>query len=232
MNENNQVKRTLTADELQRVYAMTNESEYNDASVNARRDPTTRRIVSSFDGADDQLNVAFTTESVFSKVETVLNNSPTYIDQEFVTISVPGSNNVTHQPVSEYYKWRFPLEYENFRRGLGARIAGTPLSVWSHLSPSQMKHMELQGIHTVEQIANLSDNAGPAFAGFYALKAKAQQFLDAARDSTKASQLQDELAKRDAELDLLKDQMSRLMGMLDAQATEKKSKSASKGADQ
>lgn len=103
MTTNTQSARVLSPDELQAMYAVTNEALYSDDKVGAVRDPITRRIIQSEDGRDDALNVHFSIEPVFSRLETYLNGSPTYVDQEFVTISAPGGgvNLVVHQPVTD-----------------------------------------------------------------------------------------------------------------------------------
>jgi hypothetical protein len=172
------------------------------------------------DGPEDQLNVRFTTEAVFNKLLTYRNGGvPKYSDMDFVTISCPGSNTLTvHSPVTEYHKWRFPIEYANFKKGQGELISGTPLSLWPLLSQSQLREMDNIGIRTVEQVANLSDSNSGAFAGFHGLKSKAKQFLELANDKAAQGALQAELNERDqkhkAELAAMQAQMDQMLAMM------------------
>lgn len=188
------------------------------------RDPRTGRIVGGIDGSDSQLNVAFSLESVLDKLETVRARktgdlAPKYKDIAFITVSAPGQEKDTliHTPVTDYYQWRFPHEWQAFEKGQEARQSGTPLALWPAMTPSQIKELNYQGIHTVEQVANLSDSVG-GLRNFNALKQKAKQFLEGNKDKAAVGVLQAELNERDAqhkaELAAMQQQLSQMAELI------------------
>lgn len=146
-----------------------------------RRHPDTGRIIS--EGArDDALTVKFTTEQFFSKVKTFQNGGePSFVAQDMITITNPGTNDVLHAPVTDYYQWRFPVEWDNFKRGQAGELIGTPIEEWSEITPSQVKELQHANVYTVEQIAAMSDGSG-GVRGLFALKTKAKHFLASKKD--------------------------------------------------
>jgi hypothetical protein len=207
-------------DEFLAIVGQTDQQQYADTNEEVRN-PATGRIIKGGDGADDGLNVQFSTEAVLNKLESYRAKRNVYTDMEFISVRAPGQNLTSiHTPVTEYYKWRFPVDYAAFKRGQAEVVTGTPLAMWPLISPSQMKDLEHSGIRTIEQIANLSDSAAPAMRGFYTLKAGAQQFLDNARDTQAASRLQAQLdqanAQNQATVAMLQQQMADLMALVKA----------------
>lgn len=182
------------------------------------RDPRTGRFTQHSDfGADDKLNVKFTTEPVFSKKETFLAGGVhKYVDMEFVTITVPGNRDLmVHAPATDFYQWRFPFEYAAFKRGQDAAVTGTPLEIWAALNPSQIQELKYHGIRTIEQIATLSDSSSGVMRGFYSLKHKAQQFLDEAKDAAAngalRAQLEEQQARHASEMQAMEERLMAVM---------------------
>src|SRR6185436_3220596 len=100
-----------------------------------------------------------------------------------------------------------------------AREIGTPLSEWPVLTRSQAEEFSSLKFFTVESVANASDaNIGNLgmMGGIapYALREKAKAFLKAAQDSSLPQHQAEELAKRDAEIEALKQEMKRLAGLV------------------
>lgn len=195
-------------------------------STEVTRDPITKRIVKGIDGNDSSLFVNFTREAVYSKLESYkadrTGKTPKYVDMDFITIGVPGDPSLTvHAPVNEYYKWRFPLEYQRFIEGQSQRGVGTPLNTWPVLSPSQVKDLEFHGVTTVEQLAALPDSSSRIILGFNGLREQARAYTNKSADQQRDDALQAELAKRDKELEELRQQMETL---LNAKKSEKPAK--------
>lgn len=218
-----------TADEMLAILGQSDYQQYKDTTE--IRNPATGRIVAgSIDGADDQLNVRFTTEAVFNKLLTFrAGGVPKYSDMDFITISTPGDNKlVVHSPVTDYHQWRFPVEYANFKKGQSDILTGTPISLWPLMTPSQIREFENAGIRTIEQVANLSDAHATKFAGFYRLKTQAVQFLEQAKDTAAQGKLQAEFEAREAankaEMNAMREQMDQMMKLLQAQTEKKKEK--------
>lgn len=181
------------------------------------RDPRTGRFMQHTDyGEDTKLNVQFSTESVLSKLETYKAGSMKYVDMDFITITVPGNRDlVIHTPVTDFHQWRFPQEYEAFKRGQEAAVVGTPLELWPGVQPSQIAELKHQGIRTVEQLAALSDTASGTLRGFYAMKHKAKQFLDDAKDKNAAAvvraQMDEQDARHKADIKAMEDRFAALL---------------------
>lgn len=212
----------LTEDQQLAIFAMSEGSEYADRNGEVRDRVTGRIIAPDFD-RDDQLNVEFMIEAVYDKTASFLAGTAQYRDMEFISIIPPGESGkfaTVHTPVTEYHKWRFPVDYENFKKGQGALISGTPLVNWPLMTPSQIRDLNATGIRTVEQVANLSDSNAGSLSGFYKLKQQAQRFLDAAKNTAQAGAMQAELESvREAsriELDAMKAQMAQMLELLQA----------------
>lgn len=201
---------TPTYNEINLDVAIANQGgthRFVDDEGRGSRDPRTGRFSHHADfGEDMKLNVKFSTEPVFSKKETYLAGGvPKYVDMDFVTIVVPGKGDlVIHTPVTDFYIWRFPLEHDAFKRGQEASVIGTPLEMWPGVQPSQVAELKHQGIRTVEQLATLSDASSGVLRGFYAMKNKAQQFLDDSKDKNAAAfvraQMDEQESRHKAEL--------------------------------
>lgn len=194
-----------------------------------RRDPITGRLVYHPDfGANDQNQVTFSVQPVLSKLETYLAQGvPKYVDMEFITIVVPGNRDLTqHCPVTDFYIWQYPNEYKAFKQGIGQKIVGTPLSLWPVLTPSQIKELEYHGVHTVEQLANLSDSVSGVLRGFHSLKAKAKEFLEDARDVAKNAllkqQLEEQQEAHNAQMAEMNAKFEALMKVVEANAAQPK----------
>lgn len=215
MTTDQPTKQGIDLDQLNAIYNMGVGSRFSEDGV--VRDHRTQRILGGdkADGSDVALNVSFSLEPVFSKLATWQNGGlPTYADMEFVTVSAPGQREtLIHTQATDYYQWRFPAEYKAFKDGQQAAVTGTPLSIWPYLKPSDVKALEHQGVRTVEQLASLSDSVK----GMQSLKARAKEFLAAAKDTAKAGVLQDELAQRDAQLAAMQQQLDDLKAAIAAQ---------------
>lgn len=204
-------------------------SRFAEQEAELTRDPRTGRIIT--DGLrDDALIVSFTTDKVFSKVETYKNGGdPTYVDMDFITITVPGDrDNTVHTPVTDYYQWRFPKEYAAFKQGKDGIINGTPLADWTEVSPSQVKELSFHGITTVEQIANLSDSVSGALRAFHKMKAKAKVFLEHRNKVAATTEVQTLLAEQAqqhaTEMAEMKAKLDALMALVEGNAKAVKAK--------
>jgi hypothetical protein len=214
-----QVDRPLTAEEIAQLSTLEEGGPFASLEQEVRRNPSTGRIIEGPDGPDDKLFVAFSLEPRFSKVDTVRAGAPKYRDTEMITIYMPGQvNNLTvHTEVTEYYKWRFPMEYQAFKSKHNASVVGIPLIHWPEVSPALLKELEYHGIRTVEQVAGLPDNLTGELRGFRGLKAKAQAFLENAQESAAKQELEKRLKEQEgqfkAELDAMRAQIESLLAL-------------------
>lgn len=166
-------------------------------------------------GADSRLQVRFYKRPVQQEAETLEAGRPIYKEFDFVHICVAGD---TLTEIDTYalasHKARFPIQWANYQNRVGANdqeVVGTPVSEWPLVSKSQAEELRAMKFHTVESIANASDQQlqrmGMA-AGMspYAFRDKAKSFLNLASNSAETDKraqeinnLKEELAKKDEE---------------------------------
>jgi hypothetical protein len=177
-------------------------------------------LPSDENNADSRLQVRFYKRPVQQEAETLAEGRPIYKEFDFVHICVAGD---TLTEIDTYalasHRTRFPIQWANYQNRLGAddqEVMGTPVSEWPLVSKSQAEELRAMKFHTVESIANASDQQlqrmGMA-AGMspYAFRDKAKSFLNLAANSAQTDQraqeineLKEELAKKSAENDKIK----------------------------
>lgn len=112
-----------------------------------------------------------------------------------------------HAPDSE----RWPKAWMAFKNSQAQVHEGTPLESFPLLGTSTVLNFKAYNIHTVEQLASVPDstihNLGT---GAMDLREKAKAWLKAASDASAVTQMQSELAKRDADIAALKQQITEL----------------------
>ena len=205
-------------------------------------------LPSDENNADSRLQVRFYKRPVQQEAETLASGRPIYKEFDFVHICVAGD---TLTEIDTYalanHKTRFPIQWANYQNRLGAddqEVMGTPVAEWPLVSKSQAEELRAMKFHTVEAIANASDQQlqrmGMA-AGMspYAFRDKAKSFLNLASNSAETDkrtqeiqELKEELAKKEAEsvkikaetdakLALMQDQMAAILAAV--KPTRKKS---------
>jgi hypothetical protein len=199
--------------------------------------------------ADSRLQVRFYKRPVQQEQETIDAGRPIYKEFDFVHICVAGD---TLTEIDTYalasHKQRFPIQWANYMNRVGANdqeVIGTPVSEWPLVSKSQAEELRAMKFHTVESIANASDQQlqrmGMA-AGMspYSFRDKAKAFLNLATSSAETDKreqeinsLKEELAKKElenakikAETDAKLAQMQEQMATILAAVGEKKPRKA------
>ena len=173
---------------------------------------------------DSALVVEFYTKAVQDNFESSKQGRPVFSDAIYVRINVPGLKEMQwDMPARSDHKQRFPLQWAHYKNKTegDAREVGTPLAEWPVLTRSQAEEFRAIKFFTVESIANASDaninNLG-MIGGMspYTLREKARAFLKAATDAALPQHQAEELAKRDAEIAMLKEQMAQLAAAVNA----------------
>lgn len=128
-------------------------------------------------------------------------------------VDLQGRNG--HPPDPE----RFPKAWMAFKNSHTQAHEGTPLEQFPALGTSTVLNFKAYNVHTVEQLAAVSDatihNLGT---GAVELRQKARDWLNAATDAATVTQLRDELAKRDADINALKAQVKELASLAEKKA--------------
>lgn len=161
-------------------------------------------------GTDQGLFVNFYYESVKDEEKSTEAGRPIFTDREYIKIIPVGDKNtVICEPVTEEYKYRFPVQYAAFKRQEVQPQEGTPLEEWPILTKSQALNFKSANVHTVEQLANVSDtNLHNLGMGAAALREKAKVFLQSASSTSAVVSLQEQLADALTQIQALKNQLA------------------------
>lgn len=155
------------------------------------------------------LFVTFYSEAVEMKAESQKEGRPIFKDIPHIRIAIPGDkNNLIERKVYEDDKKRFPVEWARFLAQESTGQVGMPLEQWPQITRAQVKEAKYFEVHTVEQLASLSDsNCMRMGMGFQELREKAKKYL-AISDQ---SQDLEEKKKMQSEIELLKSQLAELL---------------------
>lgn len=167
--------------------------------------PTASGAQTSAD-SDAGLIVVFSREPVQNDAKSEISGRPIFDDVEMVTILKPDSRDIVGpRPVTDVDRRRFSVRYAEYRKADAQVLEGTPVEQWPALSKIQVHELRAFGIRTVEQLAGLAD-AGPTGPGGTGhglapeLIARAQAFLDHARDGATVERLAAENTRLKADL--------------------------------
>jgi len=132
--------------------------------------------------AESNLFISFYTDAIELKGESEKQGRPVFRDVPFIKIVVPGDvNNIIERKATDADKEKFPKAWTRFEASEAEGHEGTPLEQWPQMSRSMVKECKYFEIHTVEQLANLSDlNVSRMGMGYMDLRNKAKAYLVAA----------------------------------------------------
>lgn len=176
---------------------------FEDLAAGRRRDP---------DDDVGSLLVRFHKKGVKSDVKTDEESRPIFEELDYIMIATPGDAlNIIDRPVNEIDLKRFGNAYHLWKeRGVQANNIGTPLEAWPPLSTAQVAMFKYHNVHTVEQLATLSDGNAQKIGPVLNIRQRARDFIEAAKGEAPLIKVRAELEKRDAELDSLKAQLKEL----------------------
>lgn len=131
---------------------------------------------------------------------------------EMVTIIIPGDSlSVVERRARDADKQRFPKEYEAFKKMQEFVPDGTPLETWPLLSRAQVEDLRYNGIHTVEDLADIADSNLPALGlGGRTLRKHAQAFIETSKAGALPAQLVRENEDLKTRLEMLTNQLETL----------------------
>lgn len=160
-------------------------------------------------GTDAGLYVNFYLEAVKDEEETAKEGRPIFRDQEYIKIIPVGDKTtVICEPVTDEYRMRWPQQYAAFKNQQIQPQEGTPLEQWPPLTKSQVLTFKAANVHTVEQLAAVSDtNLFNLGMGARALRDQAIMFLEAAKNGAVPIAAQKEIDELKAQVLALTNQM-------------------------
>jgi len=151
---------------------------------------------------DEQLLVKFFIKAVEDKAKSAQEGRPIFKDVEYIDIRTPGQKDYVARPAREADRRRFPRHYEAFkaRTEVDEKLEGTLLTEWPGVTRAQAEELAFFNVKTVEQLAGMSDQNAQQFMGINALKRKAMQYIETAKNQAASTELRNELEKRDEQL--------------------------------
>lgn len=147
----------------------------------------------------------FYLEPILNKFKSKEAGRDIYESKEFILIICPGQNKTeVRRPVQENDKKEYHQEWRAFVENKPDAIVGTPIENLPRLDPGMARQLKHLNIHTIEQMASLSDS-GLANIGIGAneLKTRAKAFIEKNSDEVVA------LRERVADLEKKLEQLSK-----------------------
>lgn len=140
--------------------------------------------------------VRFFIRPVLDETESAKEGRPIYRDKEYVEIHVPGNQtNIPVKPVDQIIKRRFATQYQKWKASGESSmevVSGTHLTEVPWLNRSQVEELAYFHIRTLEQLAEVSDSVCGKVMGLYELKRRAKLVLDASKDASVITKLEEE----------------------------------------
>lgn len=153
----------------------------------------------------------FYVDAVQDELATAQQGRAIFTQKEFVEIIMPGNQySMPVHEVNDSHRQRWPQQYERFKQGLEMSVDGTPLEEWPPLNRAQVLELKAMKVHTIEQVAGLSDTVLQRIMGGFQLRAKARAFLDDAAASALVEQTTAENDKLKSEIAALRQQVTEL----------------------
>ena len=154
---------------------------------------------------DNKLYVEFYRKPVLQPGKSREAGRAVYEEVDYVRIHVPGDkSSVIERPVSQQDIFRFQDRYNKWKAGQEEAVSGTPLSALPGMNPSKVEEYKFFKLVTVEQLAEANDNLGAKFMSFQQDKQRAKAFLEVAKNNAPIEKMNEELQKRDAEIENLR----------------------------
>jgi hypothetical protein len=168
-----------------------------------------------FNAVKDTCRPVFSEEAVQSGE---VDGRKTYKMVERVHVYMPGNGlNSPVFNVTDEHRERWPQEYEAFKRGVEPDLNGIPLEEWAILNKAMVLELKSMHIRTIEDVAGLPDTAVQRIGrGGYALRERAQAFLDQAKEQELVTMLTAKDEKNSEEISVLRRQVEEMGALLES----------------
>jgi hypothetical protein len=176
---------------------------------------------------DDKALVRFYMKPVQGPVNP-LTGGTEWREKEYYETVVPGSRDTINQPVTEFTKKKYPLQYAKWKANQSTEgLTGTFISEVTWISRAQAEELAYFGVKTLEQLAAAPDTLCQKQIGMYDLRRKAISFIEQREKDAPILAVHAQLDKLKAENEV-KDQtidaLKKRLDALEAQQAEKKGK--------
>jgi hypothetical protein len=154
---------------------------------------------------DARMTVEFYRKPVHMEAKSREAGRAIYEEVDYIRIYTPGDkSSVIERPVSALDAQRFADRYAKWKSGQEQAVVGTPLAALPGMNPAKVEEYKFFKILTVEQLAETADNLGQKFIGFQQDKSRARAFLQVAANNAPIEKMNEELQKRDSEIENLR----------------------------
>ena len=142
------------------------------------------------DDADKKLMVLFYRSTEKNTQKSIDAGRPIFDEMDVVKIIAPGQRDSFVGLATEQYQMRFPRQWARYKQGRDqTEVSGTPLNQLPWMSIGQIEEFKAMSCHTVEQLVAMPDSVSQKFMGHHQIKARAQAYLDMAKDAAPALRL-------------------------------------------
>ncbi len=154
--------------------------------------------------------VEFYTHPVYMKAKSDEAKRQVWEDREHIRIVIPGDkDNVVMRQATRQDKEKYPDAWKRYQEKDKETRVGTPLEEWQPISKSQVKEAKYMEIHTVEQLAAVSDgNLQKLGPGWVSLRSNAQVWVSNQRDGAAAAQVASQLEQANSLIAQLQERMA------------------------
>ncbi len=161
---------------------------------------------------ESTLYVSFYLDAIEFKSESEKAGRPVFKDVPFIKILVPGdTTNIIERKATKDDELKFPKAWARFKAQESEAVEGMPLEQWPQVTRSLLKELKYFEVHTVEQLAGLSDGQIAKLGmGFTEYRNKAKAYLAAAAGTASATAQEAENQRLRDQLADLQKQMSEL----------------------
>jgi hypothetical protein len=136
---------------------------------------------------------------------------PMFKEVDFIKKFTPGDpTNIVHREVWPNDLEEYPQEWARYKAGVTQTANGTPLEAWPMIDRGRVEELKaIPGapVHTVEQLAEMTDGILQRFMGLRKFRDLARDWLRTAKEGAPVAELRAELDKRDQQLEELRRQL-------------------------
>lgn len=167
-------------------------------------------------GEDNQLTVNFYDKSVRNEIKSRQNGAPWHDLIPHVRVQTPGEHlNVVDRPIQDTDKLRWPRQYDAYLHNQTQVPEGTPIDLMFINHPNIADNLRGHGIHTIQQLANLSAHALLQVGmGAQEYQNKAKAYLDSAQKGVDFHKIERENEELKNQNQVLANQIQQLQAQL------------------
>lgn len=189
-----------------------------DNLAQARLSPKFKAVQTASYGDDSGVLAIFDDEFIKNEFKSNMEGRAVFDHYYSVELQWPGDNTKTFkytfpitQTKNEYIE-RFPNQWAAFRNATEQVPDGTPIEMWPPLDKKRVFELKANKIHTVEQIAVLTDQTGPTLGiEWRKMRDQAIATLNPSASLAQVSRLQGENEQLKRDQEIMKQQIEALM---------------------